>query len=97
MRPKPMYRSHTEMRPYLDRRVTWRGVGFAYGMILFVFGIVWAVSYPLYAAALLAVIVSGYVLIRYGIRIIRRRTRVVRVPGTDISLTIRSGQLSKRQ
>jgi heme O synthase-like polyprenyltransferase len=97
MRPKPMNRSHTEMRPYLDRRVTWRGVGLAYGMMLFVLGVVWAVSYPLYAAALLAVIVGGYVLIRLGTRIVRRRAHVVRVPGTDVSLTIGSRQLSKRQ
>jgi uncharacterized membrane protein YfcA len=77
------------MRPYLDRRMTWRGVGAAYGLMLLVFAVVWAVSYPTVAATVFALIVGTYVAIRISARIIHRRARrTVCVPGIDVCVTM---------
>jgi uncharacterized membrane protein len=77
------------MRPYLDRRITWRGVGAAYGLMFLVFAVVWAVSYPTVAVTVVALIVGAYMVVRISARVLHRRTRrTVCVPGIDVCVTI---------
>jgi hypothetical protein len=89
MRPQTTRRDHTGTRLYLDRPITWRGVGAAYGLMVLVFAVVWAVSYPVIAATVLALIAGAFVAVGIGARITRRRIRrTVCVPGMDICFTI---------
>jgi hypothetical protein len=69
-------------QPYLDRQITWRGVGAAYGLMLLVLAVLWAISYPIVAATLLVFAVGIYVMVRVSAQ------RTVCIPTTDTCITV---------
>lgn len=75
------------MRPYGG--ITWRGVGVAYGIMMLVFAVMWAISYPVVAATVLTLITGAFVAIGIGARITRRQAqRTIHIPGIDVCFTI---------
>lgn len=87
MRPQTIRRDHTDMRRH--GRITWRGVGAAYGVMVLVFAVIWAVSYPMAAATALGLVAGTCVAIVCGVLLTRRQAqRTICVPGVDVCFTI---------
>lgn len=76
-------------RADLDRHVKPRRLVVAYGLVLVVLAVLWAISYPMLSGGAIALVGGGYAMGRISLRVARRRLgagRTVCVPGTRLCL-----------
>ena len=78
-------------QPYLDRRIGTRSIVAAYALMLLVPVFLWALSNPLLAVGVVALIGGAYAAGRIGIRVVRRQPQAqhaVCIPRTDLCIRV---------
>lgn len=91
MRRQATRHGRIDRRPYLDRRIGTRSIVAAYALMLLVPVFLWAVSNPLLAAGVVALIGGAYVVSRIGIQLVRRQPQAqhaVCIPRTDLCIRV---------
>jgi hypothetical protein len=91
MRRQATRHGRIDRQPYLDQPIGTRSIVAAYALMLFMPLFVWALSNPLLAAGVVALIGGTYAAGRVGIRVVRRRhqpQRTMCIPRTGLCIRI---------